>query len=119
MNEGQLNISHTSIAKNNFEYTTTHYKKIRSENGYSLLELHPEGSFRNQIRFHMHELKSPVVGDFKYNPDIDPIGRLALHDFKLIFIQLVTGEKLEFEIPHVSEFKRLVAPVKQEDTDEA
>ncbi|MCD8165036.1 MAG: pseudouridine synthase [Bacteroides sp.] len=62
MNEGQLNISHTNIPKNNFEHTTTHYKKIRSGNGYSLLELHPEGSFRNQIRFHMHELKIPVVG---------------------------------------------------------
>ncbi len=119
MNEGQLNISHTNIPKNNFEHTTTHYKKIRSGNGYSLLALHPEGSFRNQIRFHMHELKIPVVGDFKYNPDVDPIGRMALHAFKLIFIQPVTGEKLEFEIPHASEFKNLVAPVKQENRDEA
>lgn len=44
---------------------------------------------------------------------------MALHAFKLIFIQPVTGEKLEFEIPHASEFKKLVAPVKQENRDEA
>jgi 23S rRNA pseudouridine1911/1915/1917 synthase len=86
----------------------THYKTIKRANGYSLVELQLETGRKNQIRVHMSDLGHPVVGDSRYGSEIDPIGRLALHAFKLCFYHPVTGELMEFETPYPSNFKNLV-----------
>ena len=39
--------------------------------------------------------------------EINPIGRLALHAFKLCFRHPVTGELMQFETPYPGEFKKL------------
>ena len=87
----------------------THYRTIKRANGYSLLELNLETGRKNQIRVHMQDLGHPIVGDGRYGlEDVNPIGRLALHAFKLCFYHPVTGELMEFETPYPGEFKKLV-----------
>ncbi len=89
--------------------SVTHYRTIKRANSYSLVELHLETGRKNQIRVHMQDLGHPVVGDGRYGfEDINPIGRLALHAFKLCFYHPVTGEKLQFETPYPADFKKLL-----------
>ncbi len=92
--------------------SVTHYRTIKCANGYSLVELMLETGRKNQIRVHAQDLGHPVVGDHRYGvEDFNPIGRLALHAFKLAFIHPVTGEQMCFETPYPAPFKRLVATV--------
>jgi len=87
----------------------THYRTIKRANGFSLVEVKLETGRKNQIRVHMQDLGHPVVGDGRYGfEELNPLGRLALHAFKLCFYHPVTGEKMEFETPYPSDFKRLV-----------
>ncbi len=89
--------------------SVTHYKTIKRANGYSLLELDLETGRKNQIRVHMQTLGHPIVGDGRYAGEnyTNPIGRLALHAFKLCFHHPVTGDLMEFETPYPGEFKKL------------
>ena len=86
----------------------THYKTIKRANGFSMMELDLETGRKNQIRVHMSELGHPVVGDQRYGCEIDPLGRRALHAFKLCFYHPVTGELMEFETPYPTSFRNLM-----------
>ncbi len=90
------------------KYSVTHYKTIKRANGYSMMELNLETGRKNQIRVHMSELGHPVVGDERYGSTTDPLGRLALHAFKLCFYHPVTGQPMEFETPYPSNFRALM-----------
>lgn len=88
----------------------THYQTIKRGNGFSLVELRLETGRKNQIRVHMQDLGHPVVGDGRYGlEDLNPLGRLALHAFKLCFYHPVTGEKMQFETPYPADFKKIFA----------
>lgn len=86
----------------------THCRTIKRANGFSMVELQLETGRKNQIRVHMQTLGHPVVGDSRYGCEIDPLGRLALHAFKLCFYHPVTGELMDFEIPYPTPFRALM-----------
>ena len=90
-------VTHSSQEDNGGKYAVTHYKKMKSGNGYSLVELQLETGRKNQIRVHLQDLGCPVVGDLKYGDGSDPINRLGLHAYKLCFKHPVTGEDMKFE----------------------
>lgn len=90
------------------KYSVTHYHTIKRANGFSLLELQLETGRKNQIRVHMQSLGHPVVGDERYGCEMNPLGRLALHAFKLCFYHPVTHEWMEFETPYPTPFKILM-----------
>ena len=77
----------------------THYNVLEASNGYSLVECELETGRKNQIRVHMADMGHPVVGDFKYGSEIDPMRRLGLHAYMLCFTHPVTGKHLRFETP--------------------
>lgn len=86
----------------------THYRTIKRGNGLSLVELNLETGRKNQIRVHMQDLGHPIIGDGRYGiEEINPIGRLALHAFKLCFYHPVTGEQIKFETSYPQNFKNL------------
>lgn len=89
--------------------SVTHYQTIKRGNGYSLVELNLETGRKNQIRVHMQDLGHPIIGDGRYGREDgpNPLGRLALHAFKLCFYHPLTGELMEFETPYPAEFKKL------------
>ena len=101
---------HSSPVDDGGKESVTHYRTIKRTKGLSLVELHLETGRKNQIRVHMQDLGHPVVGDGRYGlEDFNPIGRLALHAFKLCFHHPVTGEEMRFETPYPAEFKKLFA----------
>ena len=85
---------HSYNYNNGGKYAVTHWKKIRNNNDFSLLEVELETGRKNQIRVHMESLGHPVAGDKKYGAKRNPLKRLGLHATTLAFIHPTTG-KLE------------------------
>lgn len=111
LTDNKVFITYSSMTDNGGEKAITHYKTIKRANGYSLVELELETGRKNQIRVHMKDLQHPVLGDIKYGDGKNPIGRLALHAFKLSFYHPITGKLMEFETPYPSAFKKLFLKV--------
>lgn len=78
------------------ECAVTHYHVVEERNGHSLVSLRLETGRTHQIRIHMKYLGFPLIGDYLYNPDMEYIGRQALHSCHLRFHHPVTGERMEF-----------------------
>lgn len=91
--------TYSSPTDNGGKYAVTHFRTLRANAAYSLVELKLETGRKNQIRVHLQDLGHPVCGDVKYGNGDNPIGRLALHAFRLDFYHPVTQEHLHFETP--------------------
>ncbi|KWW29303.1 MAG: 23S rRNA pseudouridine synthase [bacterium P3] len=100
----------SSPTDNGGKKAVTHYRVLRGNKRFSLVELRLDTGRRNQIRVHLREMQHPVVHDpmYGYKDDAAPIGRLALHAYRLCFIHPVTGRKMEFETPVPPAFLKLV-----------
>ena len=81
------------------KWAVTHYKQVRSNGAYSLVDLKLETGRKNQIRVHLQQLGHPVCGDIKYGDGNDPLHRLCLHAYRLDFYHPMTSEPLHFETP--------------------
>lgn len=99
---------HSSSYDNGGKYAVTHYKKIKNNRRFSLLEVELETGRKNQIRVHMSEIKHPVVGDKKYGAQSNPLRRLALHATTLAFIHPTSQELVRFTSPVPSAFTKIV-----------
>ncbi len=75
----------------------TKYRVIRTGCEYSLLDILLETGRKNQIRVHLSDIGHPVAGDKKYRAKTNPIGRLGLHSYLLMFKHPVSGAPLRFE----------------------
>lgn len=100
----------SSPTDNGGKKAVTNYEVKRYSRRYSLVELHLDTGRRNQIRVHLRELGHPVVHDplYGYKDDVSPIGRLALHAFRLGFTHPITGKKMLFETPYPANFMKLM-----------
>lgn len=97
LKDNKAYFTYSSPTDNGGKYAVTHFRVLRSNDKHSLVELKLESGRKNQIRVHMQDLGHPVCGDTKYGNGDDPIGRLALHAFRLNFYHPITGEPLHFE----------------------
>ncbi|MCC3376719.1 RluA family pseudouridine synthase [Cohnella sp. REN36] len=88
---------YSSPYPNDGQHAVTHYKTLRAEPRFSLLQVELETGRKNQIRVHMQDLGHPVVGDKKYGSRSKALPRLGLHARVLAFTHPVTGETLRFE----------------------
>lgn len=86
----------------------SHYRVLKNNTNYSLLELDLETGRKNQIRAQMEQIGHPVAGDPKYGARTDPAGRLMLHARRLCFRHPATGEEMRFETPIPGRFNDLV-----------
>ena len=78
----------------------THYRTLESAGKLSLLEIRLETGRKHQIRVHLaQELKTPIIGDDRYEAKTDPAGRLGLHAFYLAFEHPLSHEKMKFTLP--------------------
>ena len=100
-------ITYSSPTENGGKEAITHYHLLQKNKDYSLVEMRLETGRKNQIRVHMKDLGFPVAGDTKYGNGRNPIGRLALHAYRLNFYHPRTGEPLTFETPFPTSFKKL------------
>ena len=56
----------------------------------------------------MKYLGFPLIGDYLYNPDMNPIHRQALHSHTLRFAHPITEEQMEFTAPLPEDMKRIL-----------
>ena len=87
----------------------THYRTVKTNGEFSLIELQLETGRTHQIRVHMAHLGHPLLGDDLYGGNMDFIQRQALHAFRLSFKHPMTGEKLVITAPPPADFLRITA----------
>ena len=87
----------------------TKYQVIKAGREYSLLDILLETGRKNQIRVHLSGIGHPVAGDKKYGAKTNPIARLGLHSYRLLFKHPVTGKPLRFESKLPASFNRLIS----------
>ncbi|MCR5185414.1 MAG: RluA family pseudouridine synthase [Bacilli bacterium] len=100
------NLMYSSKDKNG-QYSITHYKVLKSNKDYSLLDVNIDTGRKNQIRVHMGDLGHHVIGDDKYGNPKNPLKRLGLHAYCLELTHPVTKKKMKFSSPMPSEFESL------------
>lgn len=91
------------------ETAITHYQVLKEANGHSLISLRLETGRTHQIRIHMKYLGYPLIGDYLYNPDMEHIGRQALHSYKMAFPHPMSGEPMEFCAPLPDDMAQIIA----------
>lgn len=99
---------YSSSFDNGGKQAVSHYKKIRGNKNYSLLEVQLETGRKNQIRVHMEDIGHPIVGDKKYGAHGNPMKRLGLHATTLVINHPVTGKKMTFTSKVPKKFKPLL-----------
>ncbi len=82
----------------------TNYSVIQESAKFSLVSIKIETGRKNQIRVHMSHLGHPIVGDKKYNSEINPFKRIALHSAYLCINHPITNKKMIFESKAPIEF---------------
>ncbi len=96
-----------SVKDRSGKLAITEYKVLKERKNISLLDINLKTGRKNQIRVHMKENKTPILGDLKYGEKSKLINRLALHAYKLELINPVTKKILTFEVNMPNEFKTL------------
>lgn len=81
--ETSTNIMYASNDRKNGKKAVTHYKVLKSNNRYSLLDVNIDSGRKNQIRVALSNINHPIVGDDKYGNKNSPIKRLGLHAYEL------------------------------------
>jgi 23S rRNA pseudouridine1911/1915/1917 synthase len=115
LKEGKTFVVHSSPVDNGGQKAITHYRTIKSNRYYSLLNVELETGRKNQIRVHMQSIGHPIVGDKKYGATHSPIKRIGLHALELSFQHPVTNEVLEFSTPIPRKFHTVFGAEKKDE----
>ncbi|MDD3078129.1 MAG: RluA family pseudouridine synthase [Paludibacter sp.] len=90
---------HSSPVDNGGQEAVTHFRRVKYNDQFSLLEIQLETGRKNQIRVHLQGIGHPIAGDKKYGSTLSPIGRLGLHARELTFIHPATKKEVKFGTP--------------------
>ena len=82
----------------------TNYKPIQNNGKYTMLDINIETGRKNQIRVHMTEFNHPIIGDKKYNSKENPLHRLGLHHYQIIFTDPITQKDINISKKAPKEF---------------
>lgn len=85
----------------------THYKQIKTNKQYSMLEVYLDTGRKNQIRVHLSSLHHPIVGDSKYGSQSNPLKRLGLHAHEFMFVHPLTHKEMRFVSQTPKSFEKL------------
>ncbi|AFQ42264.1 RluA family pseudouridine synthase [Desulfosporosinus meridiei] len=107
LTESKAFIMYSSRTPNGGQKAITHYKVLKKNKHYSLLEVNLETGRKNQIRVHMKDIGHSVIGDKKYGSTKQPIARLGLHARVLAFKHPISGEEVRYEASIPKEFLNL------------
>lgn len=107
LKESKSFIMYSSPTPNGGQKAVTHYKVLKKNKNFSMLEVDLETGRKNQIRVHMQDLGHPIIADKKYGSTKNPIRRLGLHARVLAFRHPITGEEVRFETEIPKSFENL------------
>ena len=115
LKENKAMVMYSSQTPDDGLKAVTHYKVLKTNKLYSLLDVKLETGRKNQIRVHMKDIGFPVTGDKKYGAKLNPIGQMGLHARVLSFKHPVTGRALRFDTPIPLKFQKLFSlPLRSE-----
>jgi 23S rRNA pseudouridine1911/1915/1917 synthase len=113
LKENKAMVMFSSQTPDDGQKAVTHYKVLKTNKLFSLLDIRLETGRKNQIRVHMKDIGFPVTGDKKYGAKLNPVGQMGLHARVLSFKHPVTGKALRFDTPIPIKFQKLFSlPVK-------
>ncbi|MGE5447293.1 MAG: RluA family pseudouridine synthase [Bacteroidales bacterium] len=113
LKENKAMVMYSSQTPEDGQKAVTHYKVLKSNKSFSLLDVKLETGRKNQIRVHMKDMGHPVAGDKKYGAKTNPVGQMGLHARVLAFKHPITGKSLRFDTPVPMKFQKLFRlPVK-------
>ncbi len=107
LQESKAFIVYSSQNPQHGQKAVTHYKKIKGNKDFSLLEINLETGRKHQIRVHMQDIGHPIIGDSKYGSIQSPLRRMGLHAKVLTFTHPKTGELCRFETEIPKKFLQL------------
>ena len=107
LKESKAFIVYSSQNPKHGQKAVTHYKKIKGNDNFSLLQVNLETGRKHQIRVHMQDIKHPIIGDSKYGSTENPIRRMGLHAQVLAFTHPKTGKPCRFETEIPRKFLQL------------
>ena len=85
------------------QYAKTNYYPVKSENGCTLIKLHPETGRTHQLRVHMAHIGHPLYGDYLYGKEI-PGRRTMLHCSAMYFVHPSANIKMLLTAPLPDDF---------------
>lgn len=90
----------TYVAKDG-KLAITHYEVLKRSKNYSILKVLIDTGRKNQIRVALESIGHPIIGDSKYGSTKNPLRRMCLHAKKIVFINPISHQEMEFisEIP--------------------
>ena len=103
--ETEKYIVYSTTDKTKGKLAKTGYKVLKEAGQFSLVELDLLTGRKNQIRVHLADKGSPIVGDRKYGKAKDAYKRLALHAKSISFSHPTTRQLMTFETKLPSYFK--------------
>ncbi|MDD3187487.1 MAG: RNA pseudouridine synthase [Bacilli bacterium] len=107
LKENKALITFSSDKPNDGKLAITKYKKLAQSKSYSLLEIDIMTGRKNQIRVHMQDNNTPIIGDKKYQAKTNPLKRLGLCASKIEFIHPITKKNMIIEIKPPQEFLKM------------
>jgi RluA family pseudouridine synthase len=79
------------------KYAKTHFVKLKSNNQYSLLKIDIITGRKNQIRVHMKDNNTPILGDKKYGVK-DGYRNMLLEANRIMFVHPITRERIDIKL---------------------
>lgn len=101
------NLMYSARKEGDGKLSITHYKVIKENDEYSLLDVHIDSGRKNQIRVHMKDIGHRIIGDETYGSSLNPISRLGLHAYSLDFKNPLNGKRYKFKTKMPKEFEEL------------
>ncbi len=89
----------------------TKYKKIVSNDMFSLVVAAPITGRTHQLRLQFSAFGHPICGDTMYGYPYEHMGRQALHAFRISFPHPLTQKRLRFSVPLPEDVSRLCKKV--------
>ena len=108
LKESSSRVVYSSKEEGDGRWSVTNYETLKRVPGYSLLKLTLRTGRKNQIRVHLGDIGHPVAGDKKYGAATNPLGRLGLPSYILVFRHPVSGREMRFELPVPRKFHEVV-----------
>lgn len=104
LKENKTFTMYSSQTPNGGQEAITHYRVLKKNKNFSMLEVNLETGRKNQIRVHMQDIGHSIIGDKKYGSTKNPLRRMGLHARVLAFRHPITGENVRFETEIPKEF---------------
>lgn len=96
-----------STNDNSGKHAETSYVRVKSNKQYSLLKINIKTGRKNQIRVHMKDNNTPILGDKKYGKK-DGYRKMMLLANEIKFIHPVTKEIIHIDLKIPNEYSKIV-----------